>query len=203
MASEKQIAANQRNAQHSTGPRDTSRTSQNAVKHGLTATELTKLDLTQHAKMAEVLAKHFRPVGPVEEWLVAQIAQYMVRQRRAAAIEMAYLAQQSQHRTVLPDPALELAAMQARILGHGEGLSRCVLLPEDISQINNSVGRYETALENKLYRALHELEREQRRRQGEHVPAPATGELNIHGTDSTTLVPGNAAYIKSIQGEEL
>ena len=32
--------------------------------------------------------------------------------------------------------------------------------------------RYETALERQLYRAMNQLERLQRRRQGEHVPAP-------------------------------
>jgi len=37
--------------------------------------------------------------------------------------------------------------------------------------------RYETTLERQLYRAMHQLERLQRRRAGEHVPAPVTMEI--------------------------
>ena len=37
--------------------------------------------------------------------------------------------------------------------------------------------RYETALERQLYRALHQLERKQRRRQGEPVPPPVSVEF--------------------------
>jgi hypothetical protein len=55
MASERQIAANRRNARRSTGPRSTSgkkRTSQNAYQHGLT----TPLSHTEVARAVETLA---------------------------------------------------------------------------------------------------------------------------------------------------
>lgn len=38
--------------------------------------------------------------------------------------------------------------------------------------------RYETALERQLYRAMNQLERLQRRRQGEDIPAPLTMEVS-------------------------
>jgi hypothetical protein len=38
--------------------------------------------------------------------------------------------------------------------------------------------RYETTLERQLYRAMHQLERLQRMRQGEFVPAPVTMEVS-------------------------
>ena len=41
--------------------------------------------------------------------------------------------------------------------------------------------RYETAIERQLYRAIHELERVQRRRQGEFVPPP----INVDVSSST------------------
>jgi hypothetical protein len=48
--------------------------------------------------------------------------------------------------------------------------------------------RYITAIEQQLYRALHELERLQRMRQGERLPAPAAVDVNIRadprGADS-------------------
>jgi serine phosphatase RsbU (regulator of sigma subunit) len=38
--------------------------------------------------------------------------------------------------------------------------------------------RYETALERQLFRAMNQLERLQRRRQGENIPAPLTMEIS-------------------------
>ncbi|HSH14746.1 MAG TPA: hypothetical protein VLD18_01850, partial [Verrucomicrobiae bacterium] len=38
--------------------------------------------------------------------------------------------------------------------------------------------RYETKLERQLYRALAQLERMQRRRQGENIPAPLSAEVS-------------------------
>jgi hypothetical protein len=40
--------------------------------------------------------------------------------------------------------------------------------------------RYETAIESKLYRAISQLERLQRARQGEFVPAPESVDVSIH-----------------------
>ena len=51
-----------------------------------------------------------------------------------------------------------------------------------VSAINLVSGfqRYETALENKLYRAINQLERLQRTRRGEFVPAPQSVDLSIN-----------------------
>jgi len=40
--------------------------------------------------------------------------------------------------------------------------------------------RYETAIERQLYRAIYQLERQQRRREGDYVPAPVQVDLNIN-----------------------
>jgi hypothetical protein len=41
------------------------------------------------------------------------------------------------------------------------------------------LSRYETAIERTYYRAAHELQRRQRERQGEHVPAPLAVEVTV------------------------
>ena len=51
--------------------------------------------------------------------------------------------------------------------------------------------RYETAIERQLYRAIHELERVQRRRQGEFVPPPinvdvSNGDAHLASSDQRT-----------------
>ena len=40
--------------------------------------------------------------------------------------------------------------------------------------------RYDTALENKLFRAMHEVERLRRMRQGERLPAPVAVDVSVH-----------------------
>ena len=53
------------------------------------------------------------------------------------------------------------------------------------SQELSGFQRYETAIENKLYRAIHELERIQRMRKGEFVPAPQSLDVSIHSERET------------------
>jgi len=46
------------------------------------------------------------------------------------------------------------------------------------------VSRYETALERKYYRQLHELERAQRARRGETVAPPVAIDVTMNGEDA-------------------
>jgi hypothetical protein len=50
------------------------------------------------------------------------------------------------------------------------------LLPSP--EVLDKILRYEAALERQLYRAMNQLERLQRRRQGENIPAPLTMEIS-------------------------
>jgi hypothetical protein len=45
-------------------------------------------------------------------------------------------------------------------------------------EVLDKILRYEAALDRQLYRAMNQLERLQRRRQGEHIPAPLTMEIS-------------------------
>src|SRR5262249_30392303 len=49
-----------------------------------------------------------------------------------------------------------------------------------------ALSRYATGIERSLYRAVHELERLQRARQGEHVPAPVAVDVTMTGDDATS-----------------
>ena len=44
----------------------------------------------------------------------------------------------------------------------------------------DKVTRHEATYERSMYKALHELERLQKARAGEYVPAPAVADLTIH-----------------------
>ena len=63
----------------------------------------------------------------------------------------------------------------ARAKVEEQSLQSAATLPS--SKVLDKILRYETTLERQLYRAMHQLERLQRRRLGEAVPAPAVLEV--------------------------
>jgi hypothetical protein len=92
MTTEKQIAANQANALKSTGPKTTEgreRSKMNALKHGLTASEVTCANETvddfnaYYDEFIEIL----RPVGAIEEQLAERIIICAWRLRRVYRID--------------------------------------------------------------------------------------------------------------------
>jgi hypothetical protein len=96
MASDRQIAANRRNAARSTGPRTTTgklRSRQNTYRHGLTAeTVITSLEqVGDYQAFEAALFEDYAPHGAVEHELVARLASLLWRLRRAARIETGLL----------------------------------------------------------------------------------------------------------------
>lgn len=94
-ASARQIAANQRNALKSTGPRSLAgraRSSQNAIKHGLTAhTVIPGEDPEHYIRFRGEVQRALRPRGRLEIELARQIADLQWRMRRIPAFEKALL----------------------------------------------------------------------------------------------------------------
>jgi hypothetical protein len=164
--------SNRLNAQNSTGPVDTTLTRFNAVKHGLLAKGITELDDSDaYESLVQRLTLTYDPVGDLEIFWVRRIAFCMTRLDRAARLEANYINAEihppSREQDCLAPTTPEL------------GLSTTV---GALSAMNLVSGfqRYETAIENKLYRAIHELERRQRMRKGEFVPAPQSLDISIH-----------------------
>jgi hypothetical protein len=155
MTSERQIAANRRNASLSTGPRTAAGkavVAQNALRHGMLAkqiivpgeseTDLVDFGKRMHARLA--------PMDELEMLLVDRIISSAWRLRRTLRAEADLMASE-------PDVA-------AAFRGYtGKHLER--------------VSRYETTLERGLYRALQELQRLQAEREGREggIADSATG----------------------------
>src|ERR1700746_1822215 len=92
MTSFRQIDANRRNAQLSTGPvteEGKRRSRQNAVRHGLTAeTVIDALeDVKDYAAFEMAVTADYDPQSAVERELVLRLASLLWRLRRATAIE--------------------------------------------------------------------------------------------------------------------
>jgi len=165
--------SNRKNAQQSTGPRDTTATRFNAVRHGLLAKGITELDdSAAYEALKKRLTTLYRPVGDLEQFLVQRIAFNMIRLDRAGRLEAEYIT----------------AEIHPQVLGDFPGSTRRPIIDLGVPaavdgrsamRLASGFQRYETALENKLYRALNYLERLQRTRKGEFVPPPQTVDVAI------------------------
>ena len=92
MTSERRAAVNRQNARKSTGPRTRSgkaRSSQNALRHGLTAERvvLPGEDPVAFEAFRSDLVDHFQPADPVSEHLVEHVVACIWRLRRVPEIE--------------------------------------------------------------------------------------------------------------------
>ena len=188
--SDAKVLANRRNANNSTGPHNTSSTRSNATTHSLLSEGVTELDNAEGYRDALRRLKEAY-FDEIDAFLVERIALYMVRLRRTPRLE-AELITSILHPPVygeglkwpLDEPSLIDPGQPARI--DSEGVEVLVRYQ-----------RYEAANENKLYRAMNQLERIRRMQQGEHLPAPIVGDVALHsentGADSTGVIPFQSA----------
>ncbi len=170
----KRAEANRRNAQLSTGPKTEegkSRSRQNALKHGILASDLLITegagaeDSASFDELLGALSQDLEPVGALEEILVQKIAKCCWRERRAQRCEAGLI-----RRAFISEPTDLEAALHPERSAITEHLS--LPLGADLDRIL----RYETTIQRQLAYVLNQLERRQRARNGEQVPAP----VNVH-----------------------
>lgn len=163
-----------KNAQRSTGPRDTTSTRLNAVQHGLLAKGLTELDDSDaYESLIHRLTEAYRSVGDVELFFVQRIAFHIVRLQRVARLETEYITSE------IHPPVKQTLADLLEPTVVEPGLPAAVSARGAINLVSG-FQRYETSIENKLYRELNYPERSQRSRQGEFVPIPESIDVSIH-----------------------
>ncbi len=221
MASDKQIRANRRNAQRSTGPntpegKDAVRL--NATKHGLRSQEVLLPGEDEEAlkQLDENLRAELQPVAEMENLLVDGIVAAHWRLRRLRRVEAGIFAwqlyeelaeraqgeAQTYERSSMQDFVEDLYGPSTRITDeekHQDALSKAQEMKakqdaetatlgrtfmRDADQANafSKLSRYETAIWQSLYKALHELQRLQAARHAEgHVPPPAALDVNVSG----------------------
>jgi hypothetical protein len=164
--------ANRANARKSTGPKDTTSTRFNAVKHGLLAEGVTELDKPEtFQNFCAAIEAELKPLGEIENFLARQIVLCMVRLKRVRLLEAEFVTAQ------LNPPVMENFDTDIdRILGNinnqtvvDPGLP-ARLSAEAVDALANSFARYETAIENRMLRALNHLERMQLLRHAADVP---------------------------------
>ena len=112
------------------------------------------------------LGRDLAPVGALEEMLVEKIAVCWWRQKRALRCESGLVRKQLSDRKLTAEETRESrdAITDYLSLPWGYGFDRIL--------------RYETAIQRQLTYAINQLERMQRSRKGEHVPAPLSVQVS-------------------------
>ena len=162
MTSLRQIESNRRNAEKSTGPKTQdgkARSSQNAVRHGLTAeTVIVPLeDPADYRAFEQAVTTAYDAETAVERELVLRLASLLWRLRRATSVE-----------TGPPDPALPTLPGEACEVidifqsGHdssGCELAHCFLRLADLDNgIFERLGRYEAAIWRQVRQTIFTLQ---------------------------------------------
>ena len=168
MASTIQIR-NQENSRSSTGPRTVEGkaiSSQNALRHGLTGTQVVVPgeDPEAFREHVRALTEELDPDDPVQRLLVEQVTTASWRLKRIPRLEADLLA-----------PMLDAEnAVAPKDVSTSLGWS---LLTRE--RAFATLQRYEASLDRQLHRALHELERRKAAKAGEAVQLPMALDVDV------------------------
>lgn len=140
----------------------------NARKHGILSNLISDYEENIYADYFDKLFDELQPATSLEEILVERIAIYYLRLFRVGKAEKEYILARL-------NPTFEEKICDISVGNEGY---KPVLRHEHIERLFATYSRYEGGLENRLYKAMHELERLQRMRRGENIPSPLTVEVN-------------------------
>jgi hypothetical protein len=190
MSSERQIEANQLNAQRSTGPRSPdgkARVASNALKHGLTGKRvvLPNENAEEFEAFRIALWNDLDPQGALEESLAENIVANAWRLKRVPILEAALYARNLQERIVKQIESAYFSDGQRPKLNEEklkleQPALRVTYALEKHAAGFASLWRHEEVLARSMLRMLHELQRLQAMRAGEPVVAPAVLDVNIN-----------------------
>ena len=193
MSSPAQIAANQRNAQLSTGPKTAEGkavSSKNASKHRLLALDVIQMDedINAFVELGQGLEREFNPQGDLEHAFVERIAALLWRLKRAGRIESGVLFyQRNRIRMVDPEPGQETEnEEQNNLRQYGDDWAKRGLSYIAGEDSLAKLSRYESSIQRNLLRTIHELQRLQAARKGEPVMAPQALDIDVMGLPENT-----------------
>jgi len=210
MSSEKQIKANRKNSQKSTGPKTDQgkeKVSQNAVKHGLFAESVIKGE-----KEADYEAFHdnflaeLKPVGAVELMLAERVVSLAWRLKRAEHMQNQVIDDMMENYITNPLPRrMRVLATQAQGVPLGDPrcledhlpLGRVARLDWSSNRVLERMMIYENRIESSLHKTMDELKKQQIMRQVEQhyveqqfepeqaIHFPINGDRDVAATQST------------------
>ena len=166
VVSDVQNKANHENAQKSTGPKDTSNTRFNAVKHGLLSQKTWKIMSdnereTLSALKMEIMEEFNRPLTIFDKILIEKFIVSYWRIRRAQEMQTIYMKRAEQGCIKKDfDRNSIVNLLETPIPEHlDDGLTKEDLIFSRLDEQTELMRRYTVSAENEFYRALNELEK--------------------------------------------
>ncbi len=136
----------------------------NAKKHGILGALRTDYEDNVYDSYLRQLYEEYQPVGFIERLLVERIGMACLMLRRATKAEREFMLSR------LKPPVYS----RLSFIDYDDESYKPVMQHEDVEHLSSVYLRYQTTIENRLYKAMHELERLQRMRKGETVPSPVS-----------------------------
>jgi hypothetical protein len=184
MTTKRQIEANRRNAQHSTGPSTEAgkaAASRNSLKHGLFSREIVVddprvgEDPEQFEALQEDLRAELAPQGALQELLVERAAVHFWRLKRAARYEAARITHDVRRHTAQIEQGIR-AGTHSQSEIHTRAMDFSLLQENELRALLKYEAQQERGLQSVL-KELRELKREQARRERAAADAAALAKI--------------------------
>jgi hypothetical protein len=141
-------------------------------------------DPAEFEELMSGLHRDLAPIGALEEIMVEKVAACLWRQKRALRCE----ASLARREFVGPGRELDDLLLQRRPGSNPDPATNHEHLSLPLGPKLDRILRYETSIQRQLAYAINQLERLQRARKGEHVPAPVSVQVQaISDADSARL----------------
>ena len=187
---QKQIQANRENGKKGGVKTDEGKavSKYNTLKHGILKELVSDYERGFYDDITERLEDQFHPVGVLEKMLVDRIGVYYLKLYRVAKAENEYMRSLLNPRETHEKSLIGSDMVFSETVVDNEGY-----VPQidetDVETLSSTYLRYETTIENRLYKALHELQRVQAARNGEAVPPPVAIDVSVSGEGANGFVP--------------
>lgn len=178
--SQKQLEANKENAKKGGVKTEEGKaiSKYNALKHGILKEVVSGYEEGVYEDIKDRLEDQFQPVGILEKMLVDRIGVYYLKLYRVAKAENEYMQATLDPRKVTIRDRMDFGLDTTETIVENEGYIPKVTAHE-VEKLSSVYLRYEIAIENRLFKALHELQRLQASRNGEKVPPPLAVDVGV------------------------
>lgn len=151
----------------------------NAQTHGILRLSLTDYESEIYPDILSDLNEQYEPQNIIEKLLIERIALCYIKLFRVQKAETEFMKAQL-------NPHIEVEKLTWNTTEvTNEGYTPIVGV-EGVERLLATYSRYETTIENRLFRALHELERAQKLRRGENVVQALAVDFNSVGSFGET-----------------
>lgn len=159
----------------------------NALKHGILKEVVSDYEQSFYDEALQRLNDHFNPVGVLEKMLVDRIGVYYLKLYRVAKAENEYMQSKLNPRRSYTRDRMDFGLDTTETVVENEGYTPKISR-DAVEKLSETYLRYEIAIENRLYKALHELQRLQSARNGVLVPPPLALDVDISGEKENGFV---------------